>query len=274
MIDIFLICLAFVWLIFASIEDLKKREVEDWVNFSLIIFALGGRFFYSLFTNDFSVLYSGLIGFAIFFILGYVFYYGKFFAGADAKLMMAFGAILPFSSNLIINLKGFVLFFFIFFMVGSIYGLSWSGFLTLANIKKVKTNFVSLFKKEIKLVYFVLFLVVLFFALGFVFYFCFLISLFFLVLPLLFVWAKSLDNVCMIKSVKPAELTEGDWLVKDISYDSKIIHANWDGLSKHEIRLLIKRGKNVFVRYGIPFIPVFLISFAIFLYFRNWVYLF
>jgi len=274
MIDIFLICLAFVWLIFASIEDLKKREVEDWVNFSLIIFALGGRFFYSLFTNDFSVLYSGLIGFAIFFILGYVFYYGKFFAGADAKLMMAFGAILPFSSNLIINLKGFVLFFFIFFMVGSVYGLLWSGFLTLVNIKKVKTNFVSLFKKEIKLVYFVLFLVVLFFALGFVFSFCFLISLFFLVLPLLFVWAKSLDNVCMIKSVKPAELTEGDWLVKDISYNSKTIHANWDGLSKHEIRLLVKRGKNVFVRYGIPFIPVFLISFAIFLYFRNWVYLF
>ena len=32
-------------MIFAVVQDLKKREIANWVNFSLIIFALGFRFF-------------------------------------------------------------------------------------------------------------------------------------------------------------------------------------------------------------------------------------
>ena len=39
-IEIFLIILALIWLIFAVISDLKTREVPNWLNFSLIIFAL------------------------------------------------------------------------------------------------------------------------------------------------------------------------------------------------------------------------------------------
>ena len=82
---IFLICLAFVWIVFASVQDLKSREVANWLNFSLIIFALGFRFFYSLFNNNFNFLYQGLIGLGIFFVLGNLFYYGRMFAGGDAK---------------------------------------------------------------------------------------------------------------------------------------------------------------------------------------------
>ncbi|MBI2056754.1 hypothetical protein HYT91_00690 [Candidatus Pacearchaeota archaeon] len=48
---IFLVALALVWMIFAVVQDLKKREIANWVNFSLIIFALGFRFFYSLFNG-------------------------------------------------------------------------------------------------------------------------------------------------------------------------------------------------------------------------------
>jgi Flp pilus assembly protein protease CpaA len=49
---IFLIVLAVVWIGAATICDLKSREVPNWINFSLIIFALGFRFFYSLFSQN------------------------------------------------------------------------------------------------------------------------------------------------------------------------------------------------------------------------------
>ena len=59
---IFLGILALVWIVFATIQDIKSREIANWLNFSLIIFALGFRFFYSLFElNDFNFLYQGLL---------------------------------------------------------------------------------------------------------------------------------------------------------------------------------------------------------------------
>src|SRR3989338_8270060 len=105
---VFLFVLALVWIVFAVVQDLRKREIANWLNFSLIVFALGFRFFYSLFsTEDFRFFYQGLLGFGIFFLLGNLFYYGKAFAGGDAKLMIALGTILPFSESFFVNLEFF-----------------------------------------------------------------------------------------------------------------------------------------------------------------------
>src|SRR6056297_3189023 len=101
MIQIFLIVLAIVWIIFAVINDIKISEIPDWLNISLVAFALAARFFYGLFVGDpetgsidFIWFYQGLIGLGIFFILGNILYIGRMFAGGDAKLMMALGTIL------------------------------------------------------------------------------------------------------------------------------------------------------------------------------------
>jgi Flp pilus assembly protein protease CpaA len=37
---VFLIVLGIIWLWIASLQDLKKREVLNWVSFSLIVFAI------------------------------------------------------------------------------------------------------------------------------------------------------------------------------------------------------------------------------------------
>jgi len=84
----FLFVLAFVWMIFAVVQDLKTREVANWLNFSLIGFALAYRAFYSSFTGEWMFLGFGFLGFLMFFILAHVFYYSKVFAGGDAKLLM------------------------------------------------------------------------------------------------------------------------------------------------------------------------------------------
>jgi len=44
--NIFLIVIAIVWMIFAVIQDFRKREVANWWNFSLIAFVLAYRLFF------------------------------------------------------------------------------------------------------------------------------------------------------------------------------------------------------------------------------------
>ena len=49
---IFLFVLALVFIAFAVLQDLKSREIANWLNWSLIIFALGFRFFWGLFEGE------------------------------------------------------------------------------------------------------------------------------------------------------------------------------------------------------------------------------
>src|SRR3990167_9433132 len=120
---IFLFSLAIIWMIFGAVADLKYRIVPNWLNFSLIIFALGARFFYSLFSGDFNFFYQGLMGLGIFFVIGNALYYGRMFSGGDAKLMIALGTILPMSESFFINIGNFAMFFILFLFTGAAYGM-------------------------------------------------------------------------------------------------------------------------------------------------------
>ena len=160
---IFLLSLGLIAIIFATVEDLKKSEISNWINFSLIIFALGFRFFYSLFSlNDFNFFYQGLIGLGIFFVLGNFLYYGHVFAGGDAKLMIALGAILPLSLDFSHNLNIFFLFLLLFLFSGALYGIIMSTYLCIKNLKDFKKEFNIRFKENKRMVIFSLFFVALF----------------------------------------------------------------------------------------------------------------
>jgi Flp pilus assembly protein protease CpaA len=261
---IFLGVLALLWVGFAVVQDLKSREIANWLSFSLIIFALGFRFFYSLFSGEgFSFFYQGLIGLGIFFVIGNLFYYGRMFAGGDAKLMIALGAVLPIYATLTENLQVFFMFFLVFFFSGAVYSFGVSGAIAIKNSKKFKKEFVSQFRKSRKLIYFVMVLGLGIMLAGFVeTIFLFLGVLFFL-LPYLYVFAKAIDESCMVKEVSVGKLTEGDWLYEDISLGKKKLKAKWDGLSKEDIKLIKKKYKKVKIKQGIPFSPVFLISLII-----------
>lgn len=264
---IFLLSLAIIWLVFASVQDLKYREVANWLNFSLIIFALGFRFFYSLFLGDFNLLYQGLIGLGIFFIIGNLLYYGRMFAGGDAKLMIALGAILPISSSFTTNLNIFVVFFLLFLFVGGLYGLGWSVVLPFRNLKNYKKDFSKLFFKNKKIISVMTFfgiLSMLFSLLDFTF---FLLGIFIFILPYLYLHAKSVDESCLVKKIKTKHLVEGDWLYKDLRIGNKVIKAKWEGLNNSQIKTIRSKQKEILIRHGIPFVPVFLISFLFLFYF-------
>ena len=71
----------------------------------------------------------------------------------------------------------------------------------------------------------------------------------------------------MIKKIKTNDLMEGDWLYRDLKVGKKLIKADWDGLTKEQIKEIKKRYKEIKIRQGIPFVPVFLISFLFLIYF-------
>jgi len=264
---IFLCVLALIWIGFASVQDLRSREIANWINFSLIIFALGFRFFYCLFYSlNFNFFYQGLIGLGVFFIIGNLLYYGRMFAGGDAKLMISLGAVLPFSESLLVNVRIFLLFIIIFLFVGAFYGLVCAVYLSVKNFKDFKKEFVQRIKKNKNLVYgaMVFGLVFMFFGLteSLLLYF----GILFFILPFFYFYAKAVDECCLVKIISSKKLTEGDWLYKDVKIGKRLIKANWEGLTKKDVELLKKKCKIVKIRQGIAFVPVFLISFLILIF--------
>ena len=272
--NIFLIILAFVWIIGAIIQDLRRREVDNIWNFSLIGFALAYRLSVSMYSDNYLFFINGVLGFCIFLFLGNLFYFSRLFAGGDAKLLIALGTILPLSYDWVINFKIFGIYTILFFFTGAVYVMIWALVLLFGNLNKFNKEF----KKQVRRYKIIFFASGLLFMLGILFSIIFYEIIFFLfgilvlLFPILFIFAKSIEESFMIKSVYPNKITEGDWLYKDINVGGKIIKAKWDGVSKRELNLMQKeyRGK-VLIKIGIPFTPGFLFG-LIALIFVFWKY--
>lgn len=267
---IFLALLGLVWILFATIQDLKFNEIANWLNFSLIIFALGYRFFFSLFSqNGFNFFFQGIFGLALFFVIGNLFYYGKLFAGGDAKLLIALGPILAIRESYLGNLETMLLFLLIFLLTGALYTLVSSVYHMSKNFNSFKKEFVKQSKKYREIHLMGLVFAVLLGALSVLIGYDVLIwiSILMFISPWLYIYSKAVDESAMIKSLNPKDLREGDWIYEDIKIGNKKIKANWEGLSKKDIKLIQKKMKNkskIKIRKGVPFAPVFLISYSIY----------
>lgn len=266
----FLFALAFIYTIFASVQDLRKREVANWLNFSLIGFVLAYRLFYSAYTNNYQFFILGVLGFAVFYALSTAFYYTKVFAGGDAKLLMGFGAILPYQNYWDLLFLSLV-FVFVLFFVGTIYSLLFSISLAIKNKSRFKKEFREQLKR--KKHFFILSLagigiiVIEAFALGAYISSWWFFALLFIFMPFLYIYLEAVNNSCMIKLISAFELTEGDWLEQNVRIGSKVIKKSVHGVSLNEIEMLRKAKKKILVRYGVPFVPAFLIALVIMVFF-------
>jgi len=262
---IFLWILAIVFIIFAVVQDLKTREICNWISFSLVIFALGFRFFYSLFQGDFTFFFNGLIGLGIFFVIGNLLYYSKVFAGGDAKLMIALGTILPYYPDIFSNLQIFLNFILIFLASGFVYILLISTFLCIKHLDAFKKDFVKQFKSKKTLMLILLFAGIVLTLLGFVQIFFSFFGILILLSAYMYLYSKAIDESCMVKRINTNKLREGDWLYSDVKIGKNFIKSTWEGISKDEIRKISKKYKEVRIRQGVPFSPVFIISLIIFI---------
>jgi Flp pilus assembly protein protease CpaA len=263
-----LIILAFIWIIGAILQDLKRREVDNIWNFSLIAFALAYRIAISINTQNYSFALNGILGFILFIIIGNILYYGRVFAGGDAKLLIGLGTILPLSYDWIINSKVFLVFIASFLLGGALYVLIWSIILTIIHFKNFKKEFSKQFKiyKKTHSAFILIILLSLIITLLLQIYYLIPIIVLFSFFPTLFLFAKSVEEACMIKVTPPNKVTEGDWLYKDIKVGNKTIKATWEGITKKQLKLIqTKYKKDILIKQGIPFTPGFLIGFIILL---------
>jgi len=270
-IDYILVIIALAWLSFASIHDIKKREVPDWLNYSLIIIAFGLRVIHSIVFKEFTFFLHGLIGFVILFILANILYYAKQWGGGDSKLLMGMGIVFAtypesllkfFNPNL--DIPFLIIIVINIFIVGSIYGIFWSVGLTVKNYKEVFKEL----KKQKSLNRSLLIFAVIMAILSFLFFntlnkiIIIALIAFILILTYLTAFIKSVEKVTMVKEIPTNKLTEGDWIVKPVYSHNRLIYSTKDpGISKKQIDLLKKYGiKSVTIKEGIPFVPSFLLG--------------
>ena len=155
-------------------------------------------------------------------ILGNILYYARMFAGGDAKLMIALGPILGFSTSFAVNLKIYAFFLFLFLLVGAVYGLVITIFISFKHFKCFKIDF----KKRIKnkgWIKFVMILGLAFLVLGFFETMFFFLGILTFIFPYFYFYAKSVDSSCMVREVNTKDLTEGEWLYEKLQIGKKII---------------------------------------------------
>lgn len=264
----FLFGLGFVWLFFAVVQDLRTREISNWLNFSLLGLALFYRGFVAFDTGKAPFFWWGVAGTLFFIALAYLLYFGRAFAGGDAKLLMALGPLIPFErlNDFVVLGLGFV---FVLFLGGSIYSLVYTAAYLPARWKPFRKCFATRWRSSRFFIY-------LCFALGAVIgSLMALLDLFagalflaaFALLPFLYLYGKTVESCFFIKRVLPSKLTEGDWLVRDVSIGSHVIRTRVHGLTLKEIALLRKAKKSVIIKEGIPFSPAFLLAFLVMVFY-------
>lgn len=259
----FLFFIAVLWTIFATIQDLKSREVSNWLNFTLLTAALAYRATYSTLSGDYTFLLYGLAGTAVFFAVGQALYYTGTFGGGDARLLRAFGAIIPFESIKDLGVYS-LLFILLLFSAGALFSIFFSVRLAYKNYRSFKKSFgknTSKYKGLFLLstaMSLILLVANWYFASEFPF--TYYSIAFFYCISLLYIYLKSVEESCMIVLTTPDKLTEGDWTINDVKVGSKMVKKTIHGLTYRDIMLLRKYNKSVKIKQGVPFVPAFLIA--------------
>jgi len=237
----------------------------NWLNLFLLMFSFVFLFFKAYFEKDMSIVFIGGVSLVIMIVIMNLFYYGRVFAGGDANLLVAMTAFFVAGTfgGTMINIGFFLL---LLLISGSVYGLVYSLVLYFGNIKKVNKEIGKVFKKMYWVVLVGAFLVLV----GLVVPFLVTVGGMVVLFALLYVFAKGLEEVVMVKAVSGKDLIEGDWLAEDVKVKGKVIRADWDGLTSGSIKLL--RGKKkVLIKNGLPFVPAFLIAFLVYVFLKDYI---
>ena len=126
-------------LIAASIFDIKTREVPDWLNFSLIAFAIGSSIILSIYHGYSYILFNSLLGLAAGLAIGLLMFYTGQWGGGDSKLIIGLAGLIGFSfSEFKQGIPLFLIFIINILLVGAVYGLGFSLVKALVNFKHFK----------------------------------------------------------------------------------------------------------------------------------------
>ena len=274
-----LLTIGFLWVLAATIFDIKTKEVPNWLNFTLIIVILSYRMFYSIITNNYWVIIEGIIGLGVFLVIANALYYAKAFGGGDAKLLIALGTIIWWGENWKVSATNATTFIMLLLLIGFLYGITMSAIIITKSEKKEKEKFFEETKKQIKnnkkwlIITGILTIITATISIYYKSPEIMIITIILIIIPILLIYSKTTEKTILTKKISTKELKEGDWLYKEVRLkNGMIIKAKFDGVTKEEIKKIIKNQNQVIIRDGIAFVPAFLIAYIIMaiLWYSGW----
>lgn len=268
-----LLIIALVILVIATITDLRTLEVPDWLSYAGITLGLVLHAGLSAMQWNIWPLTNSAIGLGIAFALACLMFYTGQWGGGDAKLLMAMGALIGFDADkfgigasFLINLV----------FMGAIWGIGYTLFLAARNARNVgRTARALLSQKQygrasitsviIATLSTLLAIMIIDVRLELIF-----LAVISITFPAILILTKATELSAMHHWITPDKLVEGDWLVHTVKVGKKVISAPKIGLEEEQIAELKKlKDQKICVKYGVPFVPAFLLAFLVTLQWGN-----
>ena len=237
-----LISVALAGTAIATISDIKTKEVPDWISYTLIVTGVLSHLAMAASQQTITPILHNLYGLSFAFIIGSSMFYTGLWGGGDAKLLMGLASLIPTYATLNTNAQIFPLLFTLWtniVLAGAIIGGAVLLQITLKNLNKVKRELSSELKRKEMLILAAIIIVLT--ILG-VTQIKVLPVHIWLVLPVVYsalLWAQIIERNFMFKFIKPSQLTEGDWVAKEIKIANRIVYKpEKTGITKKYIKNL------------------------------------
>jgi|GEM_PF-5405816 len=201
-------------LLIASWHDLRTREVPDLLSLGLLIFAIAYGCMKSLLLANWTPVAQMLLGLGLMIVIGTAMYLFGQWGGADAKLLMALGALI----GLGLGSWDSALYLLLALFAGALYGLSYTAYLALRHRKAFINRFKTLIRESgIHRIRLMTVALCFLFLLGAIFspaFRPFLISLGIIAYLFFYLWitVKIVEESILTRQYRLSELRDGDWI--------------------------------------------------------------
>ncbi len=228
--------IALAILVTASAVDLRKREVPDLLNYSLVAIGIILAVISSVYSHSIWPFVASIIGVVLGYSIGAVMFYSGQWGGGDAKMLMGLGALLGFDIYASIE-KGietvasslFVNVFVAILIAGVVYGLIYLLYLIIKKWKtfrkhlKIKLNTKEMIHKRWTVMITVSIGIIMCFLIADPFTKIIVASLAGLIFIgfYMFTYIKVVEHHLLTGPMKIVEITPGEWLSKDLFVKAK-----------------------------------------------------
>lgn len=257
--------------------DLKTTEFPDWLPYSMIVLALVVRGVYSFATGDFTPLINSVMIGVVFLAFGLALYFSKQWGDGDAWLLGALGFLFPDPAGFAFSsfFPFPIIMFFNFFFIAFLYLLVYSIALGIRSRDASRKFFSELKGNSRNIVAMIVVFSALCMGMFIYFHYFYMIPIHIisqlLLLPPLFIvlvfflhYGRFVEKNMFKRKIPASKLREGDVLVSD----------KWRGLTKKEVAELKEKGGEVWIKEGVRFAPVFVITLLVTIFFGSLVGLF
>lgn len=284
MIEYLVLILVIIAFTIASIEDIKKREVYDYINFSLAFVVLIIAIFHSLIIESFDPIKYVSFGMTIGFAFGAFLFYLGIWGGGDSKFLLGFSGAAYYLMNFTLPTEnaGFVYQYFLQIMSNFFTSFLdlFLGYILVLNaifILLLLTRFLVIKNRSEGENLLFLFVILLLLSLGLYFNYdpLTLVIIGFIVFVLIFLAKEGAFAAVYIKFRKDLlELKSGDRIDTEITVKGKKIvdidesgHTILSNEQIHDIKENIKEeGNEIYVRKVLPYSTLIGLNFVVYLF--------